>query len=745
MNNIFIASIFITGLSGITAQIVLLRELLVSFNGNELTIGIILANWLISEALGAYALGRIIEKSKDKIGVFVGLQLIFCLVLPLSIYFCRAFKGLVGIPFGESVNLSVIFLTSLLIILPISFCHGALFSTACKITSKIGKVYAWETIGTLIGGLLYTYFLIPQFNSFQVIFIVLLLNIVLCLQLFKYAQTKLLKLGLIAALVFVSLFGFYAKDIQIYSINRQWPGQEILASSNSVYGNIVATKSNEQYTFYYNGSPVIVTPYPNMQFVEDFANIPLLFNNSPKTILLLGAGAGGLINEVLKHNVNTIDYAELDPLIIQLLRKFPADLTQKELTDRRVKIINTDSKAFLRKTTTKFDVILLGLSMPSDLSINRLFTKEFFLLVKIHLNQDGIFSFCLPGSFTYLSQELKDLNACILNALGEVYSYIRIIPGDYNIILASNSAKISQLTAAEISQRMDERKITAKNLTPAYFNYRLNDQQLIWFKSSMLNAAGKVNSDFKPFAVFVSTILWNKQFSSGAYGVLKTMQVLDLKILLLLILLITIILFLVKFRSKAKLKVSTAYCIFTTGFFAMLVNLILVFSYQVVYGYLYQMIGLLVSVLMAGIASGSILISANTKRIKSPLKLFFWLEAIILIFSLLLGFVILTINSHAEFAQMVFLLLFFFTGFLTGAEFPLACQIYLVKSNTGIGQASGVLYFFDLIGGWLAGIFGGIIFLPILGLLNTCLVIVFLKISSLFLFLRFKERATIDN
>lgn len=715
MNNIFIASIFITGLSGIVSQIVLLRELLVSFNGNELTLGIILANWLISEALGAYVLGRIIEKSRDKISVFISLELIFCLVLPLSVYLCRVFKGAIGIPFGESVSLSVIFLTSLLIILPVSFCHGALFSTACKITSKIGRVYAWEIIGTFIGGLLYTYFLIPQFNSFQVIFIVLLLNIALCLQLFKYAQTKLLKSALFAALVFVTLFGFYAKDIQIYSINKQWPGQEILASRNSAYGNIAVTKRNQQYTFYYNGSPVIVSPFPNMLFVEDFANIPLLFNDSPKKILLLGAGAGGLINELLKHNVNTIDYAELDPLIIQLLRKFTTDLTQKELTDRRVRIINTDSRAFLRDNTAKFDVILLGLSMPSDLSINRLFTKDFFLLVKSHLNQDGIFSFCIPGSYTYLGQELKDLNACILNALGEVYPYIRIIPGDYNIILASNSVKISQVTAAGISKRMDERKITVKNLTPAYFNYRLNNQRLRWFKSSMLNATREINTDFKPFAVFVAMNLWNKQFSSIARGFLKTIQLLDLKILSFLILIITMILFLVIFRSKEKSRITTAYCIFTTGFFAMLVNLILVFSYQVVYGYLYQMIGLLVAVFMAGIALGSILISANTKRIKSPLKLFFLLEAIILIFSLLLGFVILAINSHAEFAQIVFLFLFFFAGFLTGAEFPLASQIYLVKLNTGIGQASGVLYFFDLIGGWFAGIFGGVVLLPILG------------------------------
>jgi spermidine synthase len=51
-------SLLIMGLSGIVAQIVLLRELLISFLGNELTLGIILANWLILEAVGSFLFGR---------------------------------------------------------------------------------------------------------------------------------------------------------------------------------------------------------------------------------------------------------------------------------------------------------------------------------------------------------------------------------------------------------------------------------------------------------------------------------------------------------------------------------------------------------------------------------------------------------------------------------------------------------------------------------------------------------------
>ncbi|MBA7696431.1 hypothetical protein ES703_105079 [subsurface metagenome] len=54
------------GLSGIVAQIILLRELLVSFLGNELALGIILADWSILEAIGSFIIGKSIEKAKRK-------------------------------------------------------------------------------------------------------------------------------------------------------------------------------------------------------------------------------------------------------------------------------------------------------------------------------------------------------------------------------------------------------------------------------------------------------------------------------------------------------------------------------------------------------------------------------------------------------------------------------------------------------------------------------------------------------
>ena len=82
--NIFIA-ILAMGFSGLVAEILLLRELLIVFSGNELCIGIILANWLILEAFGSFFFSGAAEKSKHKLELFIIITILFCLSLLLSI------------------------------------------------------------------------------------------------------------------------------------------------------------------------------------------------------------------------------------------------------------------------------------------------------------------------------------------------------------------------------------------------------------------------------------------------------------------------------------------------------------------------------------------------------------------------------------------------------------------------------------------------------------------------------------
>ena len=63
-------SIFLTGFAAIVSQIIYMRELLVVFYGNELSIAFILASWFVGGAIGSLFLGRYVENIKSLAGYY---------------------------------------------------------------------------------------------------------------------------------------------------------------------------------------------------------------------------------------------------------------------------------------------------------------------------------------------------------------------------------------------------------------------------------------------------------------------------------------------------------------------------------------------------------------------------------------------------------------------------------------------------------------------------------------------------
>ncbi len=755
-------SLLLMGLSSITAQIVLLRELLVSFLGNELTLGVILASWLILVAAGSFLAGKSVEKVERKLEVFVTFQLIFSVAFPFAIFLCRIFKNILLATPGEVLGFAPIFYSSLLILLPVTLPYGALFTYGCKLyaqyaeenAASIGKVYIIETMGSMIGGLLITFLLIQYLNPFTIAFSISLLNLLMSIFLLwlkpKSSKASFQKALMILSILLSFLFAYgllpqTSSSIHQSSIRSQWRGLNVIHNENSIYGNITVTKRSEQYTFFADGVPSITTPVPNIASIEDFVHFPMLFHEEPESILILNGGAGGMIHEILKYPVKRIDYVELDPLLLKLVQEFPTHLTQSELSDKRVKIHYMDGRIFVQRTKGRFDIIFIGLPAPQSLQTNRLFSSEFFSMARGKMKPNGILVFTLPGSITYLSPELRDLNGCILDTLKNVYRHVRVIPGDVNLYLASDSDFPETISSNEISKRFEERKIKASLITRNYIEYRLNERWLKWFQQSMGGRKIHVNSDFHPLAVFFNLSYWNSLFSPYLTEVFKWYERSSLTLSITKIILITLILATLFIRMPHLSRHSITYSIFTTGLTGMIFNLAIIFAFQTLYGYLYHQIGLLIAIFMFGIASGSFLITKRLDRIKKDSLLFLKTEMAIILFSILFPFVFL-VPSHNLENKVVYFILYgavlimsFLSGMSIGLQFPLANKIYL-SSYTGkgmLGETAGLLYAADLLGGFFGGLSGGILLLPILGLNETCFIMAMLKISSGILFILF--------
>ncbi|MBS4016169.1 MAG: fused MFS/spermidine synthase [Candidatus Latescibacteria bacterium] len=729
--------ILIIGASGIIAQIVLIRELLVVFQGNELSIGLILGNWLIAEALGSYLFRRLkISGTGYKSAIFT-----FALIFPLLIILTRIIRPVMGILPGEIVTIPIMFVSSFLILLPIGFLHGALFTSSVslivqqqtKFDSKIpGSVYIIENLGTIIGGVILSFLLIPYLTSLKIAFLFGIINLLAVFMINKYRRSLVNYFSLCLIILFG--FGVFASSqIEHWTLRKNYPHYNILSSVNTIYSNITVINREEQLIFLVDGNPTVSVPYPDQYFIEDFVNLPLLNHPNPRKILLIGGGAGGVINHMLQYNMDQIVYLELDPFLIQTMKKFSSPLTQQELSTPNVSIVNTDARHYLENELTRYDLIFISFINPLSLQTNRFFTQEFFRICRSKLNHNGILVTITPGSSTYLSPTLNNVIASHFKTLRRVFPHVSMLSSDFNLFLSFQDTTAKQFNAETLYHRLITRNIKTSLFSPGYIQYRL--QRLHSDPAEQENSTdiSLINQDGIPRGLFYNLYYKNTIASPSLKPLFDYAQKTDIRILLIPIIMLVLILLL---QRKHRQSNRIVFTIFTTGIAAMVFTLVLSLGFQIRYGYLYYQISILLTTFITGSVVGGF-VGNITKSAKKTLL--FISELCILI---LLGVLFLLLENSAyprlfNF-QIDFFIFLFAAGLLVGFQFPIANRI-LHTEHQSITSIVGKLYASDLLGGFISAIVVPVMLIPILGIANTLLVTVILKSASALLVLTLKR------
>ena len=167
---------------------------------------------------------------------------------------------------------------------------------------------------------------------------------------------------------------------------------------DTAYHNIAVVKKNGQVSVFTNG--LWSFSEPDRFSAEQGAHLALLQHPNPKTILLLGGGIAGLLEEVLKQpGIRHIDYVEPDPDLIDLLTPHLLPATVRSLRHPRVRLVHQDPRIFMSRSRTRYDVVLMNSGDPITAQMNRFYTQEFYANVKQRLSPGGIFSFAVSAAF----------------------------------------------------------------------------------------------------------------------------------------------------------------------------------------------------------------------------------------------------------------------------------------------------------------------------------------------------------
>lgn len=260
-----------------------------------------------------------------------------------------------------------------------------------RVGATAGQLWALSTVGSTLGTLATTFWLIPEFRVSTILFV---------------SGGALAVLGL-GSWLGVRRLGLWALWLLV-AAGPAWAGQKVLYRADSPYTTVmVLEKGPYRYlSFRVKGDLVeqsCVDVRQPRRLVYEYTQMMLLglaFQDKPRDILVMGLGAGSLSMALADLCPQArIDTVEIDPEVIHAARTyfFYAESS-------RVRTYQEDARVYVRRCPKKYDLVFFdayeGLGIPFHLK-----TREFYDLVKRVLRPGGALVVNLhPGPSLYSSE-----------------------------------------------------------------------------------------------------------------------------------------------------------------------------------------------------------------------------------------------------------------------------------------------------------------------------------------------------
>jgi spermidine synthase len=548
-----------------------------------------------------------------------------------------------------------------------------------------GALYIWDNVGDIAGGALFSFLLVYWLKPFKTIAITSALLIVVSL--LTLLRTRKTSIWIVALVPLVGIFTYLCLNSSFEKGSLSGQYGLISTYEESLYGRVVVTKEGRQHTFWDSGIPL----YSEGDVIraEEKSHYPLSQLEQVGNVLLISGGLGETIEEILKYQPKHIDYIELDPRLTQVAMKLNLVEDHPLLT-----IINTDGRHYLKNMEKKYDAVLMDLPDPNTFQLNRFFTQEFFSLVKETLTKDGILSFRLSYSSNYISDiRRKKLSIVYATAL-QYFHNILVLPGEAVYFLCRNGRLWDDIPA-----RLAEKGIETAYIAGSFSGNVTQDR--IMKLRSLLDEEATVNTDFNPHLMNIVFKEWFFRHGQSPKAVVVVFMIL--------------IGLYVLFMKREE------YVLFSTGLATMGAEMLVIFSFQVIYGYIYLEIGAIVTTFLLGLLPGSI--CGNTRRDKGARSLL--VSDMILLFLLVLFFLwVAFIKSH--FPPLVFLAYSFVFAFFCGYQFPIAVALMGEEKSPAATCLAA-----DLSGAAVGTMATGTLLIPLFGLQWGSIFLIIAKISSM--------------
>jgi spermidine synthase len=546
-----------------------------------------------------------------------------------------------------------------------------------------GGLYVTDSIGDITGGILFSFVLVYSFTPFVTVAITSGLLIAAVLLLFLAVRRYVL---FFLALVLTGLFYLLSLNSHFEKVTLAPQYGEIVRYVESPYGRIVITKEGPQHTFWESGTPF----YSDADTVnsEEKIHYALSQLEAVGSVLLVSGGLGETLAEVSKHAPDSVDYVELDPNLTRVAQELGLIVPSPSLA-----ILHDDGRHYMKGASKKYDAVIVDLPEPDTFQLNRFFTSEFFSLAKRVLQKEGVLSFSLDTSPNYMSEIQRNKLSILYNTAKQHFRNVIILPGEKAYFLCRDGDLWTDVPA----------RLALKSVTTSYiegfFHGNVTKERIEELKNK-LDPKAPANTDFEPRIMMALFQEWfarhgssPKLFGAAALGFT--------------------ILYLTFLRREE-------YVLFTTGLANMGAEMLVIFTFQVMYGYIYLKLGAIVTSFLMGLLPGALFGNLFKGRGWIP-----FIVSEIILFSLLVVCYLGISFSEGDIPQSYFLAYGFVFSFFCGFQFPLATSLIGEEESPAAGCLAA-----DFTGAAVGTLATGAVLIPLLGIQMALIFLILVKISS---------------
>jgi spermidine synthase len=480
-------AIGISGLAALGAEVVWTRLLSLLLGGTVYTFSIILAVFLLGLWFGSSA------------GAFVGrrtthppLALAACQVLLVLTIGWSAYALAYSLPYWPVdpwlslhpyFNFQLDLVRCVFAIFPATIFWGASFPLALAAAAEpggdpaklSGTIYAANTAGSIAGALVFSLVLIPDIGtraSQQILIAMSAAGGIAAAfsAMSKKAVSNAAVAVAVTAIVLSASLIFSVQDVpwEVIAYGRRiaptlratdlYPegnATRVLFRGEGINSSVIIAERGGLREFYVSGKAEASSAPADMRLERMMGHIPALLHPNPRSVLVVGFGAGITAGSFVPYpEVQSVIICELERLIPPASTEFFGPQNYSVMHEPRTRIVYDDARHFIFTTRQKFDLITTDPIHPWVKGTSTLYSKEYYELVKAHLNPGGIVAQWLP-IYDSDRDTVKSEFATFFDVFpnGTIWSNYTPNSGGYDLVLIGGNT--GPIDVDSIQQRLD--------------------------------------------------------------------------------------------------------------------------------------------------------------------------------------------------------------------------------------------------------------------------------------------------